>query len=391
MATKVDAAGQSPSENRPAGVIGPMRVVVDATAVRDGGGGLSTYATSLLRAWDTTFPEDELVVVVGNEGGARLLRGVASDIRVFARGRSRLLAQQALVPLIARRTRPDAVFSLVPGVPLAPVGVPIVTVVHDLRSWIRPSEFPTWVRVYRGLAHHFAFHRSDRIVAVSERTRLDLAQVCRRSALRAHVVHPAADHVDVWSSRPRAPHMITFAHWSNKRPDLAIQAWAKALRARRPRDDWRLHVVGAPDASRRALRNAAAEHAVAESVLVHGYLSDAEYQRLFTAASAVLMLSTLEGFGLPVVEAMRRGVHVVASRDAALEEAGGPSAVYVNDEASLVHAIDAVFSDDPAVQAMVESGRLRTRHMTWASTAAKARALIQDAVADQRQRVRRAS
>lgn len=174
--------------------------------------------------------------------------------------------------------------------------------------------------------------------------------------------------------------MITFGHWSNKKPGLAIEAWAKALAAAAPAVDWKLHIVGVPAKKRSALINAAAELGMTHSVVVHGYLPDPEYQRLFTSASAVLMLSTFEGFGLPVVEAMRQGIHVIASRDAALQEAGGSSAVYVDDETGLSQALLAVIVEHPQVQVMVRSGLLRTRDMTWASTAADMRALIQVAI-----------
>jgi glycosyltransferase involved in cell wall biosynthesis len=360
-----------------------MRLIVDATAVRAEGGGLTTYATALVKAWTAAFPNDDLVVVAGNAGGARMMRAVTPDVRASTVSRIRLIAQHALIPVLVRTVRPHAMLSLVPTVPLLPVGVPIVSVVYDLRSWIHPEEFPIWVRAYRRIAHHHAFHRSARIVAISERSRRDLGRVCRRGALKTHVLYPAADHVDEWPSYPRARHVITFGHWSNKKPGLAIEAWAKALEAAvAPAGDWKLHIVGVPAAGRAALIEAAAELGVTHSVAVHGYLPDPDYQRLFTSASAVLMLSTFEGFGLPVVEAMRQGVHVIASRDAALQEAGGSSAVYVDDETGLSQALLAVIAEHPEVEEMVRSGVLRTREMTWASTAADIRRLIQRAIAD---------
>jgi len=359
-----------------------MRLIVDATAVQAHGGGLTTYATALVKAWAATFPEDDLVVVAGDAGGAQTMRSVTRDVRVSTASRSRFIAQHALVPVLVWTVKPEAMLSLVPSVPLMPVAVPIVSVVHDLRSWIHPEEFPAWVRAYRRIAYHYAFHRSARIVAVSERSRLDLGRVCRRAALKTHVLFPAADHVDEWPSGPRAPHVITFGHWANKKPGLAIQSWAQALSAAAAHAaDWKLHIVGVPAKGRSALINEAAELGMTHSVVVHGYLPDPEYQRLFTSASAVLMLSTFEGFGLPVVEAMRKGIHVIASRDAALQEAGGSSAVFVDDEVGLSQALLAVIVEHPKVQVMVRSGLLRTRDMTWASTATDMRTLIQGAIA----------
>jgi len=359
-----------------------MRLIVDATAVQAHGGGLTTYATALIKAWSATFPDDDLVIAAGDRGGARIMRAITPDVRVSPSSRSRFIAQHALVPMLARTVSPDAMLCLVPGVPLMPVAVPIVSVVYDLRSWIHPEEFPAWVRAYRRIAHHYAFHRSARIVAISERSRLDLGRVCRRGALKTHVIYPAADHVDEWPSGPRAPHVITFGHWANKKPGLAIQSWAQALSAAAAHAaDWKLHIVGVPAKGRSALITEAAELGMTHSVVVHGYLPDPEYQRLFTSASAVLMLSTFEGFGLPVVEAMRKGIHVIASRDAALQEAGGSSAVFVDDEVGLSQALLAVIVGHPKVQVMVRSGLLRTRDMTWASTATDMRTLIQGAIA----------
>jgi glycosyltransferase involved in cell wall biosynthesis len=362
-------------------------VIVDATAVREHGGGLSTYAVSLLRAWSDAFPDDHLVVVAGDAGGARIMRAVTPDVRVSSFEGSRFFTQHALIPLITRRVRPEAILSLVPAVPIVPLPVPLVSVVYDLRSWIHPHEFPLLVRAYRRLAYHYAFHRSAQLITISERSRRDLARVCPRGASKTHVLYPAADHVDAWPSQGRAPHVVTFGHWTNKKPDMAIGAWARALGTAETGMRWKLHVVGVPQGGRDALIRAASDLGVADSVVVHGYLPSMEYQRLFTSASAVLMLSTFEGYGLPVVEAMRRGIHVIASRDAALLEAGGESAVYVDDEDGLSRALVDLLEDRPKVREMVRSGLDWTRDMTWASTAASARAVIQRAIAEHGTRI----
>lgn len=354
-----------------------MRLIVDATAVREHGGGLSTYAVALVGAWADTFPDDELVVVAGDAGGERIMRAVAADVRVSPIGGGRFVGQNALIPLLTRRIRPHAMLALVPSVPILPSPVPIVSVVYDMRSWMHPEEFPLWVRAYRSLAHHYAFHRSARLITISERSRRDLAQVCRLGASKTEVIYPAADHVDAWPTAERARHVVTFGHWTNKRPGMAIEAWATALRAARSAHGWQLHVVGVPEPGRAALRQTARELGVTDSIVVHGYLPDAEYQRIFTSASAVLMLSTFEGFGLPVVEAMRRGVHVIASRDAALQEAGGHSAVYVEDEAGVSDALRGVMDEAPEVGRMITSGLARTRGMTWAAMAVQVRNVIE--------------
>ena len=365
----------------------PMRLIVDATAVREHGGGLSTYAVSLVGAWIQKFPDDHLTVVAADTGAADMMSAVAPDVRRSSFGGSRLVAQHGFIPLLTRKLRPDAILSLVPAAPIFPPAVPIISVVHDMRSWMHPEEFPASVRMYRRIAYHHAFHRSARLITVSERSRNDLSKVCRRGALRARVIHPGADHVDEWPSQATARHVVTFGHWTNKRPGMAVGAWARAVTMADAHEGWRLHVVGVPEHGRDALARAADQLGLANSVVVHGYLPDTEYRRLFTSASGVLMLTTFEGFGIPVVEAMRRGIHVIASRDAALLEAGGESAVYVDDEDGLSRALVDLLEDRPKVREMVRSGLDWTRDMTWASTAASARAVIQRAIAEHGTRI----
>ena len=114
-------------------------LIVDATAVREHGGGLSTYATSLIKAWTATFPEDRLVVVAGDPGGARIMSAVAPDVRVSSFGGNRFIARHAFIPALTRTVRPDAIFALVPSVPIVPSAVPIVSVVSTCAAGCTPK------------------------------------------------------------------------------------------------------------------------------------------------------------------------------------------------------------------------------------------------------------
>ncbi len=103
-----------------------------------------------------------------------------------------------------------------------------------------------------------------------------------------------------------------------------------------------------------------------------GSVSDAMLGRLYRHASLVLQPSLDEGFGLPVLEAMRAGAPCIVSDIGALREAAAAAALYVdpgNSEA-LTSAIDNVMGD-PALGAKLRSaGRKRAAEFSWARTAA---------------------
>lgn len=366
-----------------------MRILVDASAVSRGGGGICTYLSGLLSGWNTAGFDDEWVVVgtrnlppdidglVDRRGEVRRIGGDSAG--------QRMGLQQAYVPAVmrSRSWRPDVLFATTPVIPAIPVPAPVVVCVHDLRYRTHPGEFGPVQRLYRRAAYGHGLRWATRVVAVSEATRRAAGA---ETAARRHpprVVHLGADHADRWAGRAPAGHGIAFAHWANKRPEIAIRAWA-VVKGRHPGFSACLHVVGTPTQLTGSLRGLAAGLGIAELVRIHPPLPGDEYWELFASASVVLVPSTLEGFGLPVVEAMRLGIPVVATDDAAMREAGGDFALYAGDgsaEAFADHCETVLF--DPARRAEIVAGGLdHARCFTWRRTAGATRDVMLEAMAE---------
>ena len=361
-----------------------MRILVDAAPVKVGGGGICTYLTGLLRGWGVAGFEDEWTVV----GTAALPMEI--DGLLNGRGKTRRgiggrvpaqkhIIQQAYIPLktCLGKARPDVVLCTTPVIPLTSLPVPIVALVHDLRYLAHPAEYSVLQRLYRNRTYGRGMRRADRLMAISRATS---DAVEREIGRRPHVVPLGADHVDQWPKADPAGHGIAFAHWTNKRPEVAIRAWG-ILRKHDSRFSSMLHVVGCPSGRRPELIRLAMEHGVGDVVRVHEFLPEVEYQRLFRTASVVLMPSSLEGFGLPVVEAMRSGIPVVATDDPGLREAGGDVALYVaagSAESFALH-YESLSGDDARRAALVEGGLERARAFTWERTAQMTRKVLADA------------
>jgi len=106
--------------------------------------------------------------------------------------------------------------------------------------------------------------------------------------------------------------------------------------------------------------------------LLLGWVSDDERDLLYRRAEALVFPSLYEGWGIPVLEAMRAGLPVVTVRGSSLPEVGGDAALYVDDphdaEGLAVHL--ARLAADPALRsALVEAGRTRAATFTWERTA----------------------
>lgn len=104
-----------------------------------------------------------------------------------------------------------------------------------------------------------------------------------------------------------------------------------------------------------------------DDVIVPGYLSDAETAWLHLNAHAYVQPSFVEGFGLPVGEAMLAGVPVACSRTTSLPETGGDAALYFDpaDPAEMARTVHTLCGDADTRAGLVARGHVQAARFTW--------------------------
>jgi glycosyltransferase involved in cell wall biosynthesis len=150
-----------------------------------------------------------------------------------------------------------------------------------------------------------------------------------------------------------------------KRIDVLLDVFA-ALRPRVP--GLRLVKVGADWSS--AHQEQIERLGLGNALVARSGVTREEIAALYRSASAVLLTSEAEGFGLPIIEALACGAAVVASDLPALREAGGCAAVYcpVGDVAAWVDAVGRVLAD-PASAPPQATRLIWARQFSWAAHA----------------------
>ena len=116
---------------------------------------------------------------------------------------------------------------------------------------------------------------------------------------------------------------------------------------------------------------------------VHG-ASDAELISAYRSASVLVNPSRYEGFGLPMVEAMKCGTPVICTDGGSQPEVAGGAAeiVPVGDEHALVAAMRRVLFDEDRRAELSRLGLARAAQFSWDATAAKTLALYREALGE---------
>jgi alpha-1,3-rhamnosyl/mannosyltransferase len=102
-----------------------------------------------------------------------------------------------------------------------------------------------------------------------------------------------------------------------------------------------------------------------------GFVSRERLEDLYRRASLLVYPSALEGFGMPVAEAMAHGCPVLVARNSALVEVAGEAGLYLDgaDPEAIAVALETALADREALARRGEEARRAAERMTWARAA----------------------
>jgi glycosyltransferase involved in cell wall biosynthesis len=352
--------------------------------VPDETGGMEVYARELIPALLAQAPADtRFTAFVNREAAAaggpwgELLPSVTVPVR--ARRREQwVLGEQTLLPTLARRAGVDLVHSLASTAPLWGPFSRVVTV-HDLIYARFPEAHPGIRDRGMRMLVPAAVRRSDRVIAISESTRTDLVDLLGTPAQRIDVVPQGVDIAGHAEPLPQAETRARFRlgereivlSLAAKRPHKNLLALIGALALIAPERRPLLVIPGYPTWHEAELRARAAELEVSSDVRLLGWLSPPELEGLWSLAEMFVFPSLYEGFGLPLLEAMARGVPVACSNTSSLPEVAGEAALLFDpgDEHAIAQALRRLRDDAELREELRTLGRQRVSEFTWERTA----------------------
>jgi glycosyltransferase involved in cell wall biosynthesis len=236
-----------------------------------------------------------------------------------------------------------------------------------------------WIELdYRGI------RRAAAVIAPSAATRADLLARLALEPGRVFVVHEGVDHDrfrPVAARRGVGPYIL-FVGSEHPRKNLAAVLRALAdLKRHGELGGARLVKVGAAGSGEADFHRPVAAQVrslgLERDVEFAGEVPDDELASYYSSAACMVLPSWVEGFGLPLLEAMACGCPVVASTAGALPEVAGDAALLVapGDDRGLRAALGRLLRDPRARAELRERGLARARRFSWQRAAAETQAI----------------
>ena len=311
------------------------------------------------------------------------------DVRVLPTGPP-LLFEQWTLPRALRGDRIDVLLSPAYSCPLFAV-VPRVTAIHDLSFFARPLEFGLAHGVRRRVMARWSARVSRKILVCSEFTKSEVGRHLGLAAVeKTQVILLGAD-----DDLPKGPsreasrsalgltsdsaYIITVGTVLRRRNvSMLVRAFAR-LREHAP--NARLGIIG--DNRSRPFEDLGAlsrSLGCEREVQMSGFVSDDQIAQHYAAADVAVFLSEYEGFGLPALEALSRGIPTVIADRGSLNEMFAPGALVIEpNEAAVAAALLRVLRDPELGADLRRRGWERAKVFSWERAARETLGVLQGA------------
>ncbi len=253
--------------------------------------------------------------------------------------------------------------------------------IYDLTYFMDASWYGLKERVVRQLRSRIAAMSADRMITSSEASKADIQRWLHKKADQIKVLYLGSDAV-AGSNNVSGPstkqNLLFVGSLLNRRPLEHVITAVSQLKKEFPKI--RLRIIGENRTHpRRDLHAQVQDLGLQETVIIDGYVSDAELSHAYQEATIFCFPSHYEGFGLPLVEAQQRGIPVITLRNSSLAEISADSVCYAEspDAQSWAQAIRSLLLNPDKLRILHEKGPQNANRFTWDGFAAQWQSLVQ--------------
>lgn len=265
---------------------------------------------------------------------------------------------------------------------------PQIGVIHDLNFLHNPKDLPRRFRWYYNRFFPKFAQKAKHILTVSNYSKQDIVQSYHLPEEKVTVAWNGVS--DAFS--PLAENEITtvrnqyteglpyFLFVGALHPRKNLKTLLKSYQEYRNQgNQGKLLIVGENLFSKNHQHATIVSDAFKNDVHFTGHLSQEELTRVTASASALVFIPYFEGFGIPLVEAMKSGIPVIAGNKTSLPEIVGDAGILVDpfDVQAITQAMKQIAEDEVLRKDLITKGLERVKLFSWDKTAEKVWEIIQ--------------
>ena len=363
-----------------------MKIAIDASTISTQGGPRA-YVLGLLDALGRIDRENDYVVFYNDPIHLGRFPWAREIVLPGKSPLHRLWREHVALPLACRREGVDLLHGPKSALPLwSPC--PTLVTLHDLIPITHPETETRAAQLYWRLQIPIAARRASFIITDSEHARQEIVEMFAVPAERIAVTmlgYPPSMNEPPDPARcaevrqryalPESYILYVGTIQPRKNLDMLIEAYAR-LRGEGSTTQ-KLVIVGRKGWLYDKLFARISALGLEEEVIFTGFVPDEDLPHLYDGACLFVYLSFFEGFGLPPLEAMARGIAVVTSNTTSLPEVVGDVGITVPPDNldRVITGMRRVLTDTELAKQMGQAGKVRARQFSWERTAQETLAL----------------
>lgn len=299
----------------------------------------------------------------------------------------RVLYEQTSLPILTWRNKIDVLHSPA-SVSSFILPCPCVLTMHDVTPFVFPELIPKIFRYYWNITYRISARRAHFIITDSYSARKDIGKYLGISKEKLKVVYLAGSQqklevkdkrqpISVQNNRSiqnnkrdNLPHILWVGKmFTHKNLDRVLRAYSKLIKIKHI--NHQLIICGMRGWGYPTFARTVEELNLQDRVTFKGYVPNDVLRSIYAKASLFVFPSLVEGFGLPILEAMSYGVPVITSNYGAMAEVAGDAALLVDpynvDE--IAEAMYRVLTDENLRENLIKKGFERASQFSWERTA----------------------
>jgi glycosyltransferase involved in cell wall biosynthesis len=284
------------------------------------------------------------------------------------------------IPFVLKKIKAD-VFISPDGFCSLTSKIPQCLIIHDLGFLHCSVTYKKSHQAFYKRYTPFFLEKAKQIATVSQFSKKDIITQYKIADDKINIVYSAAKEIfhplnieqkkSIKEKYTEGKEFFIYTGAIQPRKNLVNLLKAFSLFKKRQLSNWKLVLVGRLAWKNDDFLRLLKTYKYREDVIITGYIPESELAQLTGSAYAMIYPSLFEGFGVPVLEAMKSEIPVLTSTNTSMQEISEEAALYFDplNVTDIADKLMLIYKDEDIRNSMIQKGKKRAKEFSWKCTA----------------------